>query len=86
MVNETFVKRFLDGRNPLGLQFSAGGGPAPDITIVGVVKDSHYSSVKDPAPPLYYRPWRQDKEINWTLFLRAHGAAREADGARRSGA
>ena len=68
VVNETFVKRFLDGRNPLGIQFSAGGGPAPDITIVGVVKDSHYSSVKDPAPPLYYQPWRQDKQINGLHF------------------
>jgi len=53
---------------PLGIQFSGGGGPAPDITIIGVVKDSHYSSVKDPAPPLYYRPWRQNKEINGLYF------------------
>ena len=68
VVNQTFVKRFLDGRNPLSLQFSAGGGPAPDIAIVGVVKDSHYSSVKDATPPLYYRPWRQDKEINGLHF------------------
>jgi predicted permease len=68
VVNETFVKRFLDGRNPVGIQFSAGGGPAPDITIVGVVKDSHYSSVKDAAPALYYRSWRQDKEINGLHF------------------
>ena len=67
VVNETFVKRFLEGRNPLGVQFS-GSGSAPDITIVGVVKDSHYSSVKDPAPPVYYRPWRQDKEINGIYF------------------
>jgi predicted permease len=68
VVNETFVKRFLDGRNPLGVQFSGGGGPKPDITIVGVVKDSHYSSVKQPAPPLFYRPWRQDKQINGIYF------------------
>jgi putative ABC transport system permease protein len=68
VVNETFVKRFLDGRDPLGIQFSGGGGPSPDITIVGVVKDSHYSSVKDSAPPLYYRPWRQDKQINGIHF------------------
>jgi putative ABC transport system permease protein len=68
VVNQTFVKRFLDGRDPLGIQFSGGGGPAPDITIVGVVKDSHYSSVKDAAPPLYYRPWRQDKAINGLYF------------------
>jgi predicted permease len=67
VVNETFVKRFLDGRSPLGVQFSA-DGPAMDITIVGVVKDSHYSSVKDAAPPLFYRPWRQDKQLNGLYF------------------
>jgi putative ABC transport system permease protein len=67
VVNETFVKRFLDGRSPLGVQFSA-DGPATDITIVGVVKDSHYSSVKDAAPPLFYRPWRQDKQLNGLYF------------------
>ena len=68
IVNQTFVKKFLDGRSPLGIQFSAGGGKEADTTIVGVVKDSHYSSVKDPAPPVYYRPWRQDKEVNGLYF------------------
>ena len=68
VVNETFVRRFLDGRSPLGLQFSGGDSTTPDITIVGVVKDSHYSSVKDPPPPLFYRPWRQDKQINGLYF------------------
>jgi len=67
VVNQTFVKRFLEGRNPVGLRFSDGGHGA-EITIVGVVKDSHYSSVKDAAPPLFYRPWRQDKEINSLEF------------------
>src|SRR5271157_13365 len=67
VVNETFVRRFLEGRSPLGVQFSGGGG-APDITIVGVVKDSHYSSVKAETPPVYYQPWRQDKHINGIYF------------------
>jgi predicted permease len=67
VVNETFVKRFLEGRNPVGLRFST-GGPGSGIAIVGVVKDSHYSSVKDAAPPLFYRPWRQDKEIDSLEF------------------
>jgi ABC-type lipoprotein release transport system permease subunit len=62
------VKRFLEGRSPLGIQFSGGGSSGTDITIVGVVKDSHYSSVKDPPPPLYYRPWRQDQQINGLYF------------------
>ncbi len=67
VVNQTFVRRFLEGRSPLGVHFS-GGRDAPDITIVGVVKDSHYSSVKGETPPLYYTPWRQDKEINGIYF------------------
>jgi predicted permease len=67
VVNQTFVRRFLEGRRPLGVQFSGGGNP-PDITIVGVVKDSHYSRVKGETPPVYYRPWRQDKEINGIYF------------------
>jgi predicted permease len=67
VVNQTFVRRFLEGRSPLGVQFSGGGG-APDTTIVGVVKDSHYSSVKDATPPVYYQPWRQDKQINGLYF------------------
>jgi putative ABC transport system permease protein len=61
VVNQTFVKQFLDGRNPIGLKFGSG---KPEVTIVGVVKDSHYSSVKQAVPPVYYTPWRQDKEVN----------------------
>ena len=67
VVNQTFVKRFLEGRNPMGLRFLT-GGPGSETTIVGVVKDSHYSSVKNAPPPLFYTPWRQDKEINSLEF------------------
>ncbi|HJZ97854.1 MAG TPA: ABC transporter permease [Candidatus Solibacter sp.] len=60
IVNEQFVKSFLQGRNPIGIRFSGGFG---DTEIVGVVKDSHYSGVKQTPPNLYYLPWRQDKQI-----------------------
>ena len=39
-----------------------------DIEIVGVVKDSHYSAVKQDPPKLYYMPWRQDKRLNGLNF------------------
>jgi predicted permease len=67
IVNQQFVKKLLEGRNPIGVRFSGGGGP-PDIEIVGVVKDSHYSGVKQNPPKLYYTPWRQDKEVNSLAF------------------
>ncbi|MBZ5625981.1 MAG: ABC transporter permease [Acidobacteriia bacterium] len=63
IVNQQFVKSLLDGRNPIGVKFSGGGG-TPDIEIVGVVKNSHYSGVKQDPPNLYYTPWRQDKKLN----------------------
>jgi ABC-type lipoprotein release transport system permease subunit len=67
VVNQTFVKRFLEGRSPVGLRFRT-GAPGSEISIVGAVKDSHYSSVKNAPPPLFYTPWRQDKEINSLEF------------------
>src|SRR5262249_3639660 len=36
--------------------------------IVGVVRDSHYASVKEKPYPVYYIPWRQDKEIGGLNF------------------
>ena len=57
IVNKTFVKRYLAGRNPIGLQFSA-GYPRPDprneVTVVGVVDDVRQKSVSDEAEPAFY--------------------------------
>ncbi|HEX6974581.1 MAG TPA: ABC transporter permease [Vicinamibacterales bacterium] len=57
IVNNTFVKRYLAGRDPLGMRFSA-GYPAPDprneVTIVGVVDDVRQKSVTDEPEPAFY--------------------------------
>ena len=66
IVNETFVKRFLAGLSPVGSRFFYNGPPAAEI--VGVVKDSHYSGVKQKPPAMFYTPWRQDKELNSLEF------------------
>lgn len=66
IVNQSFVKGFLEGRNPIGLRMAVEEGF--DIEIVGVVKDSHYAAVKQEPPKLYYVPWRQDKKINGLNF------------------
>ncbi len=69
IVNQAFVRKLLDGRNPVGLHFDA---DVDNIQIVGVVRDSHYSSVKQQVPPVYYMPWRQDKRLNsLTFYVRA---------------
>ena len=43
------------------------------MTIVGVARNSHYSAVKEDASPVYYAPWRQDKQLgDLTFYLRRH--------------
>ena len=66
IVSQQFVKAFLEGRNPIGLKMAVEEGF--DTEIVGVVKDSHYSGVKQDPPKLYYMPWRQDKRLDGLHF------------------
>jgi putative ABC transport system permease protein len=55
LVNETFVRQFFEGVNPIGRTFSKG----PDrYRIVGVVGDAPYRSVREPVPPAAYVPFR----------------------------
>ncbi|HKD05413.1 MAG TPA: ABC transporter permease, partial [Bryobacteraceae bacterium] len=58
VVNETFVRKYLPGVNPIGRVFSAPQwdpkSPPPLITIAGVAKDAHYRGVRDEAPPTAY--------------------------------
>src|SRR3954463_1137132 len=62
IVNRMFVKRYLSGRDPLGLRFSA-GYPAPDprneVLVVGVVDDIRQKSVHDEPEPAFYSPLTQ---------------------------
>lgn len=62
IVNKVFVNRYLKGRDPIGVQFSA-GYPAPDprneVTIVGVIDDVRQKSLGEAAEPAYYVPTTQ---------------------------
>ncbi len=62
IINQAFVKRYLAGREPIGLRFAA-GYPAPDprneVLVVGVVEDVRQKSVSDEAEPAFYAPLSQ---------------------------
>jgi predicted permease len=62
IVNKIFVDRYLKGRDPIGVQFSAGypqPNPNNEVTIVGVVDDVRQKSLAEPAEPAYYSPLTQ---------------------------
>jgi predicted permease len=61
IVNQTFVRRFLKGRNPIGLHL---GGTTPsgdkvEREIVGVVADAKYDDLRKPLEPTAYIPLQE---------------------------
>jgi putative ABC transport system permease protein len=64
VVSETMAKRFLPGRNPIGMKFHFGGAKdkdaSPEITIIGLVRDLNLDHVKSVTPnPYVYLPYSQ---------------------------
>ena len=58
IVNETFAKKFNLGRNAVGKHMSV-NNDSLNIEIIGLVKDSKYSAVKQTIPPVYVLPYKQ---------------------------
>ena len=63
VVSESFVKKFLAGRDPLGQSFQVEapvGDPRPAIQIIGVVADTKYTDLREPFTPVVYLAATQD--------------------------
>jgi len=56
VVNQTFVKRFFGGRNPIGRKVHGWG---EWFTVIGEVKDSKYITLTESQRPYFYVPFRQ---------------------------
>ncbi len=64
VVNETFVKRYFAGKDPIGMHFGFGSGHAPfDYAIVGVVADSKHSEIRSKVVPFVYLPYLASDEL-----------------------
>jgi predicted permease len=75
VVNEAFAKKFNLGADAVG-KFM-GTGDSLNIEIVGLVRDSKYSQVKRPVPPVFFLPYKQDTTYgSLTFYARASTDAR----------
>jgi len=62
VVNETMAKTFFPDGLAVGKHMKTGAGSGPlNIEIVGVVRDSHHSDVKENPTPFFYLPYTQQK-------------------------
>jgi predicted permease len=82
IVNEAFARRYTPGVSPVGkpltLTFRAQGDYSlGTLTVVGVVRDSVFRSVRSPAEPTVYLPLGQDTSpiltTNFYLGVRSAG-------------
>jgi predicted permease len=78
VVNQTFVRHFLAGRNPIGMHFGLGGSShGLPWTIVGVVHDSEYLGLRGHIEPLIYLPYTIGPQLHeLTFYVRAKGQER----------
>jgi predicted permease len=77
IVNEAFLRKFQLSRDIVGKRMSS--GPAQlDMEIVGLVQDAKYSDVKEPAPPMFVKPYRQESSVGALTFYVNTSRAPEA--------
>jgi predicted permease len=79
IVNEPFVKRYLAGRDPVGMHIGVGSGPdvKPDIVIVGVCTGFNYRDLRDDSEQAFF-PMFEGQDSGATFYIKAHGAPEQA--------
>src|SRR5262249_14132398 len=77
IVNEAFVKRYLGGRNPLGVRICQGSGPnaRPNTEIVGVVSNFSYRGIREDSEQAFF-PFQGEGAA--TFYVRVHGRGESA--------
>jgi putative ABC transport system permease protein len=59
IVNNTFVRKYLAGKDPLTIHFASGYptiNPQTEVAVVGVVEDVRQKSLRDAPEPAFYTP------------------------------
>jgi predicted permease len=78
IVNESFVKRYLNGRDPLGVHIGEGYGPdvKPNVEIVGVVSDFNYRGLRDQSEQVFF-PGSQNAD-GAIFYVKVRGSSEQA--------
>jgi len=80
IVNQAFVKRYLAGRDPLGVRIARGGGGTdvkPNSPIVGVVADMSYRGLRDNSEQVFF-PLFEGEDAGATFYVKLRGAPEQA--------
>jgi predicted permease len=74
IVNQTFVKQYFSGQNPIGKSFDMTYPARTRFEIIGIVKDSGYRSIREPILPVFYVPFESARSrSDATILVRTSG-------------
>lgn len=59
VVNQAFAERYFPGGSPIGKRFGTDHAKPDEIEIIGLVKDTKYTTQRDEMPATMYRSWLQ---------------------------
>lgn len=65
IVNQTFVRRYIPSPNPIGTvvrTIAEPGYPSTVYEVIGVVKDTKYTRLRDDMPPIAFVPFTQNPQ------------------------
>jgi ABC-type antimicrobial peptide transport system permease subunit len=66
IINQTFAKKYFEGKDPIGRRVRVSDTWS---TVVGMVKDSKYRNPPEAPMPFFYGPFRQIYYSGYTTFL-----------------
>jgi predicted permease len=72
VVNERFARHYFGAANAVGRRFGFGGNPGTrtDIEIIGVVRDSMYSTLREQIPRQVFMPYLQGNATGMHVYVR----------------
>jgi putative ABC transport system permease protein len=72
LVNESFVRKFLKGKEPLGTTFrvdEGAGVPESVYQVIGIVGDTKYEDLRDDFAPIAYLAIQQEKRPDTNALI-----------------
>jgi putative ABC transport system permease protein len=77
VVNEAMARKFFRGTDPIGRRIGLAEGPGTKrlVTVVGVVRDAKYGSLRESTREVVYLPMAQDRGAAPSINLEIRGLA-----------
>ena len=83
VINESFARQYLPGRNPIGQRFGLVDDMqpvSPDIEVIGVIPDRKYRDLRETPPAQAYFPYLEGAHFRFmNIYLRTQADPRQIE-------